>query len=138
MADKQVVSKSVSYKTATEDDEGQRLDNYLARILKGVPRSMLYRILRKGEVRVNKGRVNPSYKIKAGDSIRIPPVTVTEGPVTIPSSNLHLVQDLKDRILFENKTPEEALNDLMSRSFKAESRQLNWPGERREPLFGQG
>ena len=100
MADKQVVSKSVSYKTATEDDEGQRLDNYLARILKGVPRSMLYRILRKGEVRVNKGRVNPSYKIKAGDSIRIPPVTVTEGPVTIPSSNLHLVQDLKDRILF--------------------------------------
>lgn len=103
MADKQVVSKSVSYKTATEDDEGQRLDNYLARILKGVPRSMLYRILRKGEVRVNKGRVNPSYKIKAGDSIRIPPVTVTEGPVTIPSSNLHLVQDLKDRILFENE-----------------------------------
>lgn len=103
MSEKQVVSKSVTYKVATEDDEGQRLDNYLARILKGVPRSMLYRILRKGEVRVNKGRVNPSYKLKAGDSIRIPPVTVTEGPVTIPSSNLHLVQDLKDRILFENE-----------------------------------
>lgn len=102
MSEKQVVSHSVSYHTATEDDEGQRLDNYLARVLKGVPRSMLYRILRRGEVRVNKGRVSPSYKLMAGDTIRIPPVRVTEGPVTIPSSNLHLVQDLKDRILFEN------------------------------------
>ena len=102
MAEKQVVTHKVSYRIADENDEGQRLDNYLARILKGVPRSMLYRILRRGEVRVNKGRVTPSYKLKAGDNIRIPPVTVTEGPVTIPSSNLHLVQDLKDRILFEN------------------------------------
>ena len=76
MSDKHVVSHGVSYNTANEDDEGQRLDNYLARVLKGVPRSMLYRILRRGEVRVNKGRVSPSYKLKAGDVIRIPPVTV--------------------------------------------------------------
>lgn len=103
MSEKKVVSKSVSYNEATENDDGQRLDNYLARVLKGVPRSMLYRILRRGEVRVNKGRVSPSYKLRQGDIIRIPPVTVTEGPVTIPSSNLHLVQDLKDRILFENE-----------------------------------
>lgn len=92
----------VSFKTATVDDQGQRLDNYLARNLKGVPRSLIYRILRRGEVRVNKGRVQPSYKLNAGDVIRIPPVTVTKGPVTIPSSNLHLVQDLRERILFEN------------------------------------
>ena len=103
MSEKKVVSKSVTYNEATENDDGQRLDNYLARVLKGVPRSMLYRILRRGEVRVNKGRVSPSYKLRQGDIIRIPPVTVTEGPVTIPSSNLHLVQDLKDRILFENE-----------------------------------
>ena len=90
----------VTYKTASYDDDGQRLDNYLARVLKGVPRSMIYRILRRGEVRVNKGRVSPSYKLKAGDEIRIPPVRVSSGPVTIPSSNLHLVQDLKNRILF--------------------------------------
>ena len=51
--------------------------------------------------------------------------------------SMPLVEEV-NRILFENKTPEEALNDLMSRGFKAESRQLNWPGERREPLFGQG
>ena len=86
MSEKKVVSKSVTYNEATENDDGQRLDNYLARVLKGVPRSMLYRILRRGEVRVNKGRVSPSYKLRQGDIIRIPPVTVTEGPVTIPSS----------------------------------------------------
>lgn len=93
----------VQYHTAGEDDAGQRLDNYLARVLKGVPRSMIYRILRRGEVRVNKGRVSPSYKLQVGDEIRIPPVKVSTGPVTIPSSNLHLVQDLKQRILFENE-----------------------------------
>ena len=103
MAEKELVSHSVTYQTANENDEGQRLDNYLARNLKGVPCSMIYRILRRGEVRVNKGRVSPSYKLKEGDVIRIPPVTVTEGPVTIPSSNLHLVQDLRNRILFENE-----------------------------------
>ncbi len=100
--DNRTVTHGVTYQTATADDEGQRLDNYLARNLKGVPRSMIYRILRRGEVRVNKGRVSPSYKLADGDVIRIPPVTVTKGPVTIPSSRLHLVQDLKDRILYEN------------------------------------
>ena len=64
---------------------------------------MIYRILRRGEVRVNKGRVSPSYKLKSGDVVRIPPVTVTEGPVTIPSSNLHLVQNLKERIVYEDE-----------------------------------
>lgn len=93
----------VSYKKATFDDENQRLDNYLARTLKGVPRSMIYRILRRGEVRVNKKRVSPSYKLNIGDEIRIPPVRVSSGPVTIPSSNLQLVKDLKERILYENE-----------------------------------
>lgn len=93
----------VQYQTATADDAEQRVDNYLARVLKGVPRSMIYRILRRGEVRVNKKRVSPSYKLQEGDEIRIPPVRVSTGPVTIPSSNLHLVQDLKNRILFENE-----------------------------------
>lgn len=92
----------VSFQTAQAEDAGQRLDNYLARTLKGVPRSMIYRILRRGEIRVNRGRVSPSYKLQEGDEIRIPPVRVSRSAVTIPSSNLHLVQDLKDRILFEN------------------------------------
>ena len=95
-------SFGVSHKIACADDEGQRLDNYLARVLKGVPRSMIYRILRRGEVRVNGKRVSPSYKLFENDDIRLPPIRVSAGPVTIPSSNLHLVKDLEDRILFEN------------------------------------
>ena len=58
------------------DDEraGQRIDNYLMSQLKGVPRSRIYRLLRKGEVRVNKGRIKPDYKIREGDLVRIPPI----------------------------------------------------------------
>ncbi|MCR5537073.1 MAG: 23S rRNA pseudouridine(955/2504/2580) synthase RluC [Succinivibrio sp.] len=96
------ITQGVTYHTCEEQDAGQRLDNFLSRTLKGVPRSLIYRILRRGEVRVNKGRVSPSYKLVSGDVVRIPPVTVTAGPVTIPSSNLHLVQDLKERIIFED------------------------------------
>lgn len=60
------------------DQAGQRVDNFLAARLKGVPRSRLYRILRKGEVRVNKKRVKPEYKLAPGDVVRIPPITIKE------------------------------------------------------------
>lgn len=53
---------------------GQRIDNFLVARLKGVPKSVVYRCLRKGEVRVNKGRIKPDYRVQAGDSIRIPPL----------------------------------------------------------------
>ncbi|MBT6273590.1 MAG: RluA family pseudouridine synthase [Chromatiales bacterium] len=65
---------SVSLVTVEAEFEGQRIDNFLLRILKGVPRSMVYRRLRKGEVRVNKGRVRQSYRVKNGDVVRIPPM----------------------------------------------------------------
>ncbi|MDP0587896.1 MAG: 23S rRNA pseudouridine(955/2504/2580) synthase RluC [Candidatus Endonucleobacter bathymodioli] len=60
------------------DVEGQRLDNYLCRTLKGVPKTRIYRIIRKGEVRVNKKRVAPGYRLQDGDFLRIPPVRVAE------------------------------------------------------------
>jgi len=61
--------------------EGQRIDNFLLARIKGVPRSHLYRILRRGEVRVNKGRVKPDYRLKPGDLVRIPPLrTAAEAP----------------------------------------------------------
>lgn len=94
--------QSVTYRKVTAEEAGQRLDNYLARVLKGVPRSLVYRILRRGEVRVNKGRASPSYKLAENDVIRIPPLRVSAGSSIIPSSRLHLVSDLKSRILFEN------------------------------------
>ncbi len=56
------------------EDAGQRIDNFLMRHLRRVPRSIIYRILRRGEVRVNKGRVKPGYRVEAGDVVRIPPL----------------------------------------------------------------
>lgn len=64
----------VRYVTVDERGDGQRIDNYLLRELKGVPRTRIYRLLRKGEVRVNKGRAKPGRKLIAGDVVRIPPV----------------------------------------------------------------
>ena len=59
---------------ATDGDTGQRLDNFLLRELKGVPRTHVYRLLRKGEVRVNSKRARPDQRVAAGDRIRLPPV----------------------------------------------------------------
>lgn len=88
---------------ATEAEQGQRLDNFLIGRLKGVPRSRIYRILRKGEVRVNKGRVPPSYRIEIGDSIRIPPIRMSEedAPATKPAAGL--LERLERSILFEDE-----------------------------------
>ena len=67
------------YITVDEFSIGQRLDNYLIKQLKGVPKSRIYRIIRKGEVRVNKGRKKADYKLVSEDIIRIPPIrTSTE------------------------------------------------------------
>lgn len=64
--------------TASENDAGQRLDNFLVRQLKGVPKTHVYRIIRSGEVRVNKGRAGADTRLQMGDVVRIPPVRVSE------------------------------------------------------------
>lgn len=85
-----------------ESAVGQRLDNYLLKILKGVPKSHLYRLLRKGEIRVNKKRAKPDYRLIATDIIRLAPIRLSEkSPVTKPSENLTTY--LKQQILFEDK-----------------------------------
>lgn len=71
---------SVTFLTISADEAGQRLDNFLLRMLKGVPKSHVYRIVRGGEVRVNKGRVDVTYRLAAGDVLRIPPVRLAEKP----------------------------------------------------------
>lgn len=93
---------SVHYIKITADYAGQRIDNYLVTHLKGVPKSRVYRILRKGEVRVNKKRIQPSYKLQEGDEVRVPPVTLDEKPAT-PTPGKSLVELLKQRILYEDK-----------------------------------
>ncbi|MCU0971838.1 MAG: 23S rRNA pseudouridine(955/2504/2580) synthase RluC, partial [Gammaproteobacteria bacterium] len=71
-----VTAPQVQRWEASDADAGQRIDNFLLRRLKGVPRSVIYRILRSGEVRVNSGRVAPAYRLEAGDVVRVPPVRV--------------------------------------------------------------
>ncbi len=73
-------ANSVSYVVIGEDEAGQRLDNFLIRLCKGVPKSHLYRILRSGEVRVNSGRVDATYRTRAGDTLRIPPIRIALRP----------------------------------------------------------
>ena len=69
---------AVRLHTITEEEAGQRVDNFLLRICKGVPKSWVYRVVRKGEVRVNKGRIDVTYKLEIGDVVRIPPVRMAE------------------------------------------------------------
>ncbi|AMC33662.1 RluA family pseudouridine synthase [Iodobacter arcticus] len=76
---------SVTFLTVDEEDAGQRLDNFLLKHLKGVPKSHVYRIVRSGEVRVNKGRSDVTYRIVAGDILRLPPVRVAEKPDAAPA-----------------------------------------------------
>lgn len=88
--------------TISADEAGQRIDNFLRTQLKGVPKSMIYRILRKGEVRINKGRIKPEYKLEEGDEVRIPPVRVSERDDETVSPKLAKVAALADAILFED------------------------------------
>ena len=82
----------------SEDEAGQRIDNFLARHLKGVPKSHIYRILRRGEVRVNSGRIRAQYKLCAGDTVRIPPVRIS---ASTPAKISH-AKRLEPFIQYEN------------------------------------
>lgn len=93
---------SVKIVAIAADEAGQRIDNFLRTQLKGVPKSMIYRILRKGEVRVNKKRIKPEYKLEAGDEVRIPPVRVAEREEEAVSPHLQKVAALADVILYED------------------------------------
>lgn len=83
-----------------QEQAGQRIDNFLRRQLPGLPTGRLYRILRRGEVRVNGGRVRAAYKLKAGDEVRIPPATVDRQPGAPPAA---AIRDLESRLLYEDK-----------------------------------
>ena len=74
------VAPTVQQVTVDEDSAGQRLDNFLMRILKGVPKTHVYRIIRSGEVRINRGRASADTRLGMGDVVRLPPVRVSEKP----------------------------------------------------------
>ncbi len=96
---------SVRHVEVDETRDGQRLDNFLLAVLKGVPKSRIYRCLRKGEVRVNRGRVGPDYRLQVGDMVRIPPIR------TAPDATPHVksaaragsLDWLANRVLYEDE-----------------------------------
>ena len=92
----------VQFVEISADHAGQRIDNYLMCQLNGVPKSLVYRIVRKGEVRVNKGRIKPEYRLKEGDLVRIPPVRQAEKKEPGKASD-KVLQQIESRILFEDK-----------------------------------
>ena len=96
-------SKSVSrvrLVSVSAEEAGERIDNFLSRHLKGVPRSHIYRILRRGEVRVNRGRIPPRYKVQAGDTVRIPPVRLQPTRTRVPPPER--LAEITGQVLFEN------------------------------------
>ena len=84
---KKVASEQVSMIEIDENAAGQRIDNFLLRVCKGVPKSHIYRILRSGEVRVNKGRIDAAYRLEMGDLVRVPPIRTAQLDETPVSSN---------------------------------------------------
>jgi len=93
---------AVYFQEVNQEQEGQRLDNFLLSRLKGVPKSRIYRIIRKGEVRVNKKREKPEYKLKTGDIVRIPPVRVAPPKEQIPPSAA-LQKLLNESVLYQDE-----------------------------------
>ncbi|HDL4295443.1 TPA: 23S rRNA pseudouridine(955/2504/2580) synthase RluC [Mannheimia haemolytica] len=104
MTTEKVISAGVQFFTISEDEAGQRLDNFLLAKLKGVPKSLIYRIVRKGEVRVNKGRNKPEYKLQPDDLVRVPPVRVAEKNEAPISTKLNKVAELESQILYEDES----------------------------------
>ena len=82
------------------DRAGQRIDNFLRSELRGVPKSRVYRLLRRGEVRVNGGRVRAEYKLQAGDEVRIPPVRIDERGAPPSAAK---AADMLARVIYEDK-----------------------------------
>lgn len=94
-------SSTVSYIHITEDRAGQRLDNFLLSQLKGVPKSHVYRIVRSGEVRVNKGRAKPVQRLEAGDVVRVPPIRLATASEPAPVSK-ELAEKLSRCLVYED------------------------------------
>lgn len=100
---KDLSKNSVTFLEVGEDGVGQRIDNYLLKVLKGVPKSHVYRILRSGEVRVNKGRAAADRRLELGDRLRIPPIRVAEpkDEATVPARDFSVVYEDEAMIVID-------------------------------------
>ncbi|GIK25636.1 MAG: pseudouridine synthase [Betaproteobacteria bacterium] len=101
---KELSKASVTRRMIGEEADGQRIDNYLLRVCKGVPKSHVYRILRCGEVRVNSKRVGPEYRLQPGDEVRIPPLKLgTELKPAVPVGREYRIVYEDDGLLVVDK-----------------------------------
>ena len=103
MGRSQQTESSVKTITISRQSDGQRLDNFLIKELKGVPRSRIYRLIRRGEVRLNKKRCKPDLKLSIGDRVRIPPVRVSSNIAKAGIISPGFAKILSDSILFETE-----------------------------------
>lgn len=94
-------TKHIEWLEIDEQSEGQRVDNFLIHHLKGVPKSFIYRVLRRGEVRVNKGRVKPDYRLQPGDIVRVPPLRRSESPPPAAPGK-RLIERIEQSVLYED------------------------------------
>ncbi|MGP1939515.1 MAG: 23S rRNA pseudouridine(955/2504/2580) synthase RluC [Arsenophonus sp. ET-DL9-MAG3] len=97
------IENQVQFVTVSNDEAGQRIDNFLLSRLKNVPKSKLYRIIRKGEVRINSARIKPKYKIQESDLIRIPPIWNSEKKQNIILPKFYKIAPLTQHILYEDE-----------------------------------
>ena len=95
------MEKKVQWVTADESKEGQRLDNFLSNQLKGLPKGRIYKMIRTGEVRINKGRCKPDSRVSAGDIVRIPPVDLAPTKEAIAHRGIQM--KLSDALLYEDE-----------------------------------
>ena len=97
------IDKQANFIEVGAEHAGRRLDNFLLAYLKTVPKSRVYRIVRRGEVRVNKGRIKPDYRLQAGDRVRIPPLWIeATAPVSAPAG--HLLARIERSVLHEDNS----------------------------------
>jgi 23S rRNA pseudouridine955/2504/2580 synthase len=102
-----MLAKSMSHNqvqqvVVTENNAGQRVDNFLFSLLRGVPKSKLYRIIRKGELRVNKKRVDVSYRLIDGDTVRIPPLRYDDKPEPVIAPGQRTLKNIEESVVYED------------------------------------
>src|SRR5690554_33446 len=102
MPNNSIDTSKVTFVEVTDANDDQRIDNFLLSVLRGVPKPLIYRIVRKGEVRVNKGRVKADSRVHVGDVVRIPPIRLPEKK-PLPEITLVLEKSLSDSILYEDE-----------------------------------
>lgn len=104
------VSAQVRLVTISDEEADQRIDNYLLRVCKGVPKSHIYRVLRSGEVRVNKGRIDQTYRLREGDVVRIPPLRLAEKTSSsVPGAEFRIILE-DSHLLVIDKPPGVAVH----------------------------